>query len=315
MPEGESHENITAELILSDEMAPLWESMGDEGLKPLDVAKVAVGAARLPKSAGVKNLGDWENLLHDVIAHDALGVDRIDYLLRDSTHAGVAYGRFDHLRLLDTIRILPRSSSSDSVALGLEQGGAHTAEALLLARYFMFMQVYYHPVRAAYDVHLQDFLQDWLPEQYAWPLSDTGWGVMEGLTDLDVLLAIKQASEDNSKPGHGTAKRIRERGHFRRAYSITRQDRQRDENALAQYLEVLQKGLEEDNVRSWSDSRRSHDGNSFPVMTSERSIRSFKEISDVLEDLPTPAASFLLVPSRLTADARQLINNYELEVR
>jgi hypothetical protein len=29
-------------------------------------------------------------------------VDRMDYLLRDSYHTGVAYGRFDHNRLIDT---------------------------------------------------------------------------------------------------------------------------------------------------------------------------------------------------------------------
>ena len=311
LPSGKSHENITAELILSEDMAPLWESMGDEGLKPLDVAKVAIGAARLPKSAGVKNLGDWENLLHDVIAHDALGVDRIDYLLRDSLHTGVAYGRFDHLRLLDTIRILPRSSSSDSVALGLAEGGLHSAEALLLARYFMFMRVYYNRVRVAYDVHLQDFLNDWLNL----PLLDTSWNALSNLTDSQVSIAIEAASKDPSISGHSPAIRIDRRDHFRLAYRVSLQDTKRAEDAQMQYLVMLRERLGDANVRSWSDAQSRNAARSFPVKTSVGDIASPREISDVLDDMPSPAASYLLVPSTLVDQARVLINNHELEVR
>ena len=311
LPPGKNHENITAELIFSEEMAPYWNDMGDDGLDPLDVAKVAVGSGRLPESVQRRNMSDWENLLHDVISHDALGVDRIDYLLRDSTHAGVGYGRFDHLRLLDTIRILPRSSNSASVALGIEQGGIHSAEALLLARYFMFMQVYFHRVRAAYDVHLQDFLGEWLDS----PLLDTSWRALQSLTDSEVSIAIQLASRDRSLPGHDSAKRIAERDHFRRVHSVTKQDIQRAEDPLGQYLSVLQKELGADNVRAWSRSQNTQVGRSFPVITSDGSIRSPIEISDVLENLPTPGASLLLVPSHLIADATELINNHELEVK
>ncbi|MDV7389865.1 hypothetical protein RZS08_00870, partial [Arthrospira platensis SPKY1] len=67
----------------------------------------------------------------------------MDYLLRDSHHAGVAYGRFDHYRLIDTLRILPMPPSGEGEgqgepALGVEEGGIQSAEALMLARYFMF---------------------------------------------------------------------------------------------------------------------------------------------------------------------------------
>ena len=47
--------------------------------------------------------------------------------------------------------------------MGIEVGGLHSAEALLLARYFMFSQVYCHHVRRIYDIHLKDFLKKWLP--------------------------------------------------------------------------------------------------------------------------------------------------------
>ncbi len=46
--------------------------------------------------------------MSEIIVGDAFGVDRMDYLLRDSHHAGVAYGKFDHFRLIDTLRILPK---------------------------------------------------------------------------------------------------------------------------------------------------------------------------------------------------------------
>ena len=88
----------------------------------------------------------------------------MDYLLRDSYHAGVAYGRFDHFRLIDTLRILPSGEGeSAQPTLGVEEGGLHSAEALLLARYYMYSQVYFHPVRRIYDIHLKDFLAADLP--------------------------------------------------------------------------------------------------------------------------------------------------------
>jgi hypothetical protein len=42
-------------------------------------------------------------------------------------------------------------------------GGVFSAEALLLARYFMYAQVYFHRVRMIYDIQLIDFLKEWLP--------------------------------------------------------------------------------------------------------------------------------------------------------
>jgi HD superfamily phosphohydrolase len=32
----------------------------------------------------------------------------------------------------------------------------------MLARYFMYSQVYFHPVRRIYDLHLMEFLRQWL---------------------------------------------------------------------------------------------------------------------------------------------------------
>lgn len=158
LPEGWSHERLTREIIASEEMQEIWKSVTPP-LRVDDIVKVAVG----PEKATDLSFSDWETILAEIIVGDAFGVDRMDYLLRDSHHVGVVYGKFDHYRLIDTLRILPSAPSDDKEgsgepALGVEEGGIHTTEALMLARYFMYSQVYLHPVRRIYDIHLIDFL-------------------------------------------------------------------------------------------------------------------------------------------------------------
>ncbi len=91
-----------------------------------------------------------------------MDADRIDYLLRDSLHAGVEYGRFDWRRLMGCL-LLVQPDEDGSCRLGVAEGGLHAAEALLLARYLMFTQVYFHKTRVAYDHHLQHALAEMLP--------------------------------------------------------------------------------------------------------------------------------------------------------
>ncbi len=162
LPDGWDHERLSVALILSESMRDLWASLVPP-LNPEHVAKLAVGTKKQKHVEAMTGkpivFNEWESLVSEIIVGDAFGVDRMDYLLRDSHHAGVPYGRFDHYRLIDTLRILPKGGESEEPVLGVEFGGLHAAEALLLARRFMFIQVYMHQVRRIYDVHLRDFLQ------------------------------------------------------------------------------------------------------------------------------------------------------------
>jgi len=140
LPNKYAHEDLSLDIIRSRQMAQIWE---DLRISAEDVGKLAVGPKHYPKP-----LSDWETLLSEIIIGDAFGADRMDYLLRDSYHAGVSYGRFEHHRLIDTMRILPRQEGDDVLlTLGIEQGGLQSAESLLWARYFMYTQLYFHPVR------------------------------------------------------------------------------------------------------------------------------------------------------------------------
>lgn len=88
-----------------------------------------------------------------------MDADRMDYLLRDSYHAGVAYGRYDLDRLAATVELC-KTLEDDGHELGVGDDGVHAVEALLIARYLMFTQVYFHKTRAIYDHHLIEAMRE-----------------------------------------------------------------------------------------------------------------------------------------------------------
>lgn len=88
--------------------------------------------------------------------------DRADYLLRDSHHMGIRYGYYDKDRLVQCMTIA--RNESESIVLAVDVKGWHIAESLVLARYYMFTQVYFHKVRRIYDHHLSQATRHILTE-------------------------------------------------------------------------------------------------------------------------------------------------------
>jgi uncharacterized protein len=216
LPEGYDHERLTKDIIYSPEMEDIWAAMTPP-LKADHIVKLAVG----PEGAEPLELNTWETILAEIIIGDALGADRMDYLLRDSYHAGVSYGTFDHHRLTNTLRILPTTyEESDEPALGLEAGGLESSEGLMIARHFMYKQVYLHHIRRVYDIHLQDFLTQWLPGGKF----STSLKKHLNISDVEVLFAIRKAYEKSSSPQYELARRIQSREHFRRFYEAAPSD-------------------------------------------------------------------------------------------
>ena len=84
-----------------------------------------------------------------------LDADRMDYLLRDSLHAGVSYGRYDHNRIVSSIcAVRRRKEESSEPKIAIMKGGMYAAEALIVARYWITKQVYFHKTRLACDHHI-----------------------------------------------------------------------------------------------------------------------------------------------------------------
>ena len=109
----------------------------------------------------------WQELISG-----QLDADRMDYLLRDSYHAGVEYGRYDWRRIVNTVEVVP-DVESGALRLGVSDGGRHAAEGLIIARYMMFSQVYFHKTRVILDFHLHEAVKNMLPEQqFPEPVAD-----------------------------------------------------------------------------------------------------------------------------------------------
>lgn len=85
--------------------------------------------------------------LHHLVASQ-LDVDRMDYLLRDALYTGAEYGRFDLERLINTLMLV-----DGRVVFSYK--GIPTAEEYVLARHYMYWQVYFHKTTRAQDLVLR----------------------------------------------------------------------------------------------------------------------------------------------------------------
>jgi HD superfamily phosphohydrolase len=268
LPEGWSHERLTMELVRSSDLAGIWKEIK---LQPEDVVKLAVG----PEEYREGPFSDLEAILSEIIVGNAFGVDRMDYLLRDSHHSGVAYGKFDHYRLIDTMRILPKPAGNlpDSAGrasestLGILEGGLHSAEALLWARYFMFTQLYFHPIRRVYDIHLKTFLKEWLPGG----AFSTDLEKHLQMTDNEVMAALLLAARQPDLPGHVPARRLVNRDHFRILYERNPDDVKMNPEAAKAVSEEASCRYNGTNVYydSYRETSRAID---FPVLTRDGRI-------------------------------------------
>lgn len=302
LPDGVRHEAISAALIRSEPLKGVWEKMTPP-LRIDDVVKIALG----PKEAKDLVFSNWESLLAEIIVGDAFGADRMDYLLRDSYHAGVAYGKFDHYRLIDTLRILPpppRDKKEDVGApeLGVEEGGIRSAEALMLARYFMYSQLYFHPIRRIYNVHLKDFLRLWLPGGKF----DTSVNGHLKLTDNEVTSAMRNAAADPSDKAHDPARRIIRRDHFRRVYARNPDDIKINPMAGHAIAKALSEHLGAENVRHEFQSPKGG-APDFPVKMPDGRIVSALSASETLPMLPSPSVDFVYVDKQRVQKAREYI--------
>ncbi len=133
LPRVPSHELFANSFLLEGEIA---DALRDEwDIQPREIVEVLSGK---PK--------DRCNRILRSLLSGPIDVDKLDYLVRDSLHAGVPYGRnFDQPRLIQSLCL---NEMGDGLAI--TDKGKTAAEMMVFARYVMFSEVYWHhAVRAA----------------------------------------------------------------------------------------------------------------------------------------------------------------------
>lgn len=312
LPNNIGHEQLTRLLIESDFMKPVWDLMRPRP-DPEDVVKLALGAEEAPDLT----FDTWEAILAEMVVGDVFGADRIDYLLRDSLHTGVAYGRFDHSRLIQTMRILPPApdraagegvpTGEEAVrsTLGVVRGGLESAEGLLVARYFMFSQVYFHPTRLIYDIHLKEFLRHWLADRGGEFPIDAAEHLL--FSDNEVMAAIAAAARNSADAGHEPAWRIVNREHFRKFYERAPADVDIYPEAATAIFEAAVAHFGSENIR-YADARKAPGTTDFPVRSDGKSESSLAR-SKLLQELPEPASEYVYVVREHRKDAEKWLRD------
>ncbi|TWT67694.1 hypothetical protein Pla123a_42500 [Posidoniimonas polymericola] len=133
LPQTPDHELFANSFLLEGEVADCLRD--DWGVNPRDVVTLLSGKPTDRKSKILKSM-----------LSGPLDVDKVDYLMRDSLHAGVPYGQnFDRGRLIQSLCL---NEAGDGMAI--TDKGKTAAEMMVFARYVMFSEVYWHhAVRAA----------------------------------------------------------------------------------------------------------------------------------------------------------------------
>ena len=133
LPQVPKHEQFARRFLGEPEIAEALQE--DWGISADDVVRLLSGKPRCPA----------DKILQSLLS-GPIDVDKMDYLMRDSLHAGVPYGRnFDQSRLIQSLCL---NAAGDGLAI--TDKGKTAAEMMVFARYVMFSEVYWHhTVRSA----------------------------------------------------------------------------------------------------------------------------------------------------------------------
>lgn len=199
-----SHESLTVHVLQEPE---LLGSQLDKDFFP--------GCAKLTASL-IADPAPQLQLLSEIVAGQ-IDADRTDYLLRDSHHCGVDYGKFDFRRLIECMNVW-HDDESGTMEMAINRDGVHNFESLILARYQMNTQVYYHRLRRIYDLYLEMYFSS-----LDYSLFDTPEKVLK-LNDIQATVDLMEAAEDTCHPGHVWAERIINRRHHRDVFALDERD-------------------------------------------------------------------------------------------
>ncbi|MBQ6480874.1 MAG: HD domain-containing protein [Anaerolineaceae bacterium] len=171
--DGLKHEDFTRKIICETEIADIITEIGEEFCQKNKVGEEyritpqllwSIYGEKNPESNPdyFKRIDDFKFLR--IFMDSELDCDKMDYLLRDSYYCGVNYGRFDLNRLIDSLTVY-YNPKQNIKQLAVLKGGVHAFEEFVIARYFMFIQVYFHKTRRYLDKLLVNCIKEVLSDK------------------------------------------------------------------------------------------------------------------------------------------------------
>ncbi len=162
--EGREHEDYTKLILLKTEIADHIRAIGSK-FKERYGATYDITPELVWMIYEGKDITNDQYIFPDFLflksfMDGELDCDKMDYLLRDSVYCGVSYGKYDLDRFVST---LTAYKQDNTIQLAIERGGIQALEEFVLARYFMFIQVYFHKTRRYLDKVLVKGLKAVLP--------------------------------------------------------------------------------------------------------------------------------------------------------
>ena len=250
----------------------------------------------------------WRDLLSG-----QLDADRMDYLLRDSHHIGVSYGQYDLHRLVSTVRAFHDEERTEKTPrVGVTTGGWYAAEGLILARYSMHKQVYFHKTRIAYDIHLLGAMKEILPGGQYPELTEGG---LEEYLRWDDRRVLTLLSEGN---GGDHGKRLLSRDHYRLVYQ-TQENLENVESISrnAEQLEAVKKELGSlvAETRTNPNNWYKRDSVDIPVQDEQdpTNVRPLSEYSSLLKNFASSNQTLIYVRPEDAEEAKRIVRKVKGE--
>lgn len=144
-----SHEDYTIAILTQSSLAAcIAENFPFTGQHVASLVSHEVG---IPDDFFIVDGLDWRRLLSQLISSE-LDVDRLDYLQRDSYYSGARYGQIDVGWLLGNLEYQVRD---DTVSLALDHRAIYAFDDFMIARYHMFVMVYFHHKSVVFEEMLK----------------------------------------------------------------------------------------------------------------------------------------------------------------
>ena len=238
---------------------------------------------------------DLVEILHRLIS-GTIDVDRLDYLMRDSVHCGVPYGRCDTGILVGNLLLGEMGGKLD---LLLHRKAAHALADMLWSRYQLFVQVYNHKTNCGFNAALGPALSQALEQKHI-DQPDTRESLMY-FTDDYVMGSLAHACAGGVRDETKYARLLIHRRPPRHLGDKVLLPGEHEDDSLAELARDHGVHVGDDEILTYSAKSRFVKPDGLPTLvhhergTGRRVLTNFGEVSTVTSDEKFQATDYLVV--------------------